>query len=120
MDALTSQSNVAGYKAVLVAADEFGRFFPLLITAAGTARPAKVLVLGTEQSGGTSSKMWAKNLMERAGVPVFPATGRRVTDVISGAIRDNARESGPAAERRSRGWPRSRSCPRGRPAGYQG
>ena len=51
MDALTSQSNVAGYKAVLVAAGEFGRFFPLLITAAGTARPAKVLVLGTGVAG---------------------------------------------------------------------
>ena len=35
------------------------------------------------------------------------------------AIRDNARESGPAAGRRSRGWPRSRPCPRGRPASYQ-
>ena len=39
MDALTSQANVAGYKAALVAAAEFGRFFPLLITAAGTAPP---------------------------------------------------------------------------------
>jgi NAD(P) transhydrogenase subunit alpha len=51
MDALTSQSNVAGYKAVLVAAGDYGRFFPLLITAAGTARPAKVLVLGTGVAG---------------------------------------------------------------------
>ncbi len=42
-----------------------------------------------------------------------------VTDVISGAIRDNARESGPAAGRRPRGRPRSRPCPRGRPTGYQ-
>src|SRR5215472_2429735 len=46
MDALTSQANIAGYKAALLAAAAFGRFFPLLITAAGTARPAKVLVLG--------------------------------------------------------------------------
>ena len=37
MDALTSQANVAGYKAVLIAADHFGRFFPMLITAAGTS-----------------------------------------------------------------------------------
>ncbi len=51
MDALTSQSNVAGYKAVLVAANAFGRFFPLLITAAGTARPAEVLVLGAGVAG---------------------------------------------------------------------
>jgi H+-translocating NAD(P) transhydrogenase subunit alpha len=51
MDALTSQANVAGYKAALVAAGEFGRFFPLLITAAGTAPPAKVLVLGAGVAG---------------------------------------------------------------------
>jgi NAD(P) transhydrogenase subunit alpha len=63
MDALTSQSNVAGYKAVLVAAGEYGRFFPLLITAAGTARPAKVLVLGTGVAGlqaiGTARRLGA-------------------------------------------------------------
>jgi NAD(P) transhydrogenase subunit alpha len=51
MDALTSQANVAGYKAALVAAAAFGRFFPLLITAAGTAPPAKVLVLGAGVAG---------------------------------------------------------------------
>ncbi len=51
MDALTSQANVAGYKAALVAGAAFGRFFPLLITAAGTARPAKVLILGTGVAG---------------------------------------------------------------------
>ncbi len=63
MDALSSQSNVAGYKAALVAASEFGRFFPLLITAAGTARPAKVLVLGTGVAGlqaiGTARRLGA-------------------------------------------------------------
>jgi NAD(P) transhydrogenase subunit alpha len=63
MDALTSQANVAGYKAVLVAAAAFGRFFPLLITAAGTARPAKVLVLGTGVAGlqaiGTARRLGA-------------------------------------------------------------
>ena len=51
MDALSSQANIAGYKAALLAATAFGRFFPLLITAAGTARPAKVLVLGTGVAG---------------------------------------------------------------------
>ena len=63
MDALTSQANVAGYKAVLVAAAAFGRFFPMLITAAGTARPAKVLVLGTGVAGlqaiGTARRLGA-------------------------------------------------------------
>jgi len=63
MDALTSQANVAGYKAALVGAAAFGRFFPLLITAAGTARPAKVLVLGTGVAGlqaiGTAKRLGA-------------------------------------------------------------
>src|SRR5215471_1603759 len=63
MDALTSQANIAGYKAALLAATAFGRFFPLLITAAGTARPAKVLVLGTGVAGlqaiGTARRLGA-------------------------------------------------------------
>ncbi|HEX9551705.1 MAG TPA: NAD(P) transhydrogenase subunit alpha [Streptosporangiaceae bacterium] len=63
MDALTSQANIAGYKAALLAAASYGRFFPLLITAAGTARPAKVLVLGTGVAGlqaiGTARRLGA-------------------------------------------------------------
>src|SRR5271157_2544275 len=51
MDALSSQANVAGYKAVLVAAEAFGRYFPLLTTPAGTARPANVLILGIGVAG---------------------------------------------------------------------
>jgi NAD(P) transhydrogenase subunit alpha len=63
MDALTSQATIAGYKAALLAAATFGRFFPLLITAAGTARPARVLVLGTGVAGlqaiGTARRLGA-------------------------------------------------------------
>src|SRR3984885_13650735 len=63
MDALTSQANIAGYKAALIGATEFGRFFPLLITAAGTARPARGLVLGTGVAGlqaiGTARRLGA-------------------------------------------------------------
>jgi NAD(P) transhydrogenase subunit alpha len=63
MDALTSQSNVAGYKSVLVAAEHFDRFFPLLITAAGTSKPAEVLVLGAGVAGlaaiGTARRLGA-------------------------------------------------------------
>src|SRR5207253_7036953 len=51
MDALSSQANIGGYKAVLIAADEFGRYFPMLMTAAGTVPPAKVLVLGAGVAG---------------------------------------------------------------------
>lgn len=74
MDALTSQANVAGYKAVLVAAEAYGRFFPLLITAAGTARPAKLLVLGTGVAGlqaiGTARRLGA----QVSGYDVRPAS----------------------------------------------
>ena len=51
MDVLSSQSTVAGYKAVLLAANALPRFFPMLMTAAGTVRPAKVLVIGAGVAG---------------------------------------------------------------------
>lgn len=51
MDALSSQASVAGYKAALLAASLTGRFFPMLTTAAGTIRPAKVLVIGAGVAG---------------------------------------------------------------------
>jgi len=51
MDALSSQSTVAGYKAVLLAANALPKFFPMLMTAAGTVRPAKVLVIGAGVAG---------------------------------------------------------------------
>jgi len=51
MDALSSQSTVSGYKAVLLAAERLPRFFPMLMTAAGTVAPAKVLVLGAGVAG---------------------------------------------------------------------
>jgi NAD(P) transhydrogenase subunit alpha len=51
MDALSSQSTVAGYKAVLLAANALQRFFPMLMTAAGTVRPARVLVIGAGVAG---------------------------------------------------------------------
>jgi H+-translocating NAD(P) transhydrogenase subunit alpha len=51
MDALSSQATVTGYLAALIAAEELPRFFPMLTTAAGTVRPAKVLVLGAGVAG---------------------------------------------------------------------
>ena len=63
MDALSSQANVGGYKAVLLAANAYGRYFPLLTTAAGTARPANVLILGVGVAGlqaiGTARRLGA-------------------------------------------------------------
>lgn len=51
MDALSSQSNIAGYKAVLIGAAHLGKYMPLLMTAAGTIPPAKVLILGAGVAG---------------------------------------------------------------------
>jgi NAD(P) transhydrogenase subunit alpha len=51
MDVLSSQATVAGYKAVLIAAAATGRFFPMLVTAAGTLAPARVLILGAGVAG---------------------------------------------------------------------
>ncbi len=51
MDALSSQANIGGYRAALIGAQELGRFYPMLMTAAGTIRPATVLVLGAGVAG---------------------------------------------------------------------
>ena len=64
MDALSSQATVSGYRAVLSGATHFDRFFPLLTTAAGTIRPAKVLVMGVGVAGlqaiATAKRLGAK------------------------------------------------------------
>jgi NAD(P) transhydrogenase subunit alpha len=81
MDALTSQANVAGYKAAIVAADAFGRYFPLLITAAGTSKPASVLVLGAGVAGlqamGTARRLGAVV----TGYDVRPETREEIQSV---------------------------------------
>jgi NAD(P) transhydrogenase subunit alpha len=63
MDALTSQANISGYRSVLLAAQTFGRYLPMMVTAAGTARPAEVLVLGAGVAGlqaiGTARRLGA-------------------------------------------------------------
>ncbi len=81
MDVLSSQANIAGYKAVLVAANEFGRYFPMFITAAGTAKPASVLVLGAGVAG-----LQAMGTAKRLGALVFgydvrPETKSEITSV---------------------------------------
>ncbi len=99
MDALTSQANVAGYKAALVAAGAFARFFPLLITAAGTARPAEVLVLGAGVAGlqaiGTARRLGAVV----SGYDVRPASKAEVeslgaTFLTVGAVADGGASGG--------------------------
>ena len=51
MDVLSSQANIAGYKAVILAANEYRRFMPMLMTAAGTVKAARVLILGAGVAG---------------------------------------------------------------------
>jgi NAD(P) transhydrogenase subunit alpha len=78
MDALSSQSNVAGLKSVILAAEELPRFFPMLMTAAGTIPPAKVLVLGAGVAGlqalATARRLGAKT----TGYDVRPEVAEQV------------------------------------------
>ncbi|MFD8498101.1 Re/Si-specific NAD(P)(+) transhydrogenase subunit alpha [Amycolatopsis sp. NPDC059657] len=78
MDALSSQSGVAGYRAVLLAAEKLPRFFPMLTTAAGTVPPAKVLVLGAGVAG-LQALATAKRLgAQTTGYDVRPEVGEQV------------------------------------------
>jgi proton-translocating NAD(P)+ transhydrogenase subunit alpha len=78
MDALSSQSNVAGYKAALLGAEQMGRFYPMLMTAAGTIPPAKVLVLGAGVAG-LQALATARRLGARAtGYDVRPEVAEQV------------------------------------------
>jgi H+-translocating NAD(P) transhydrogenase subunit alpha len=78
MDALSSQSNVAGYKAALLGAEQMGRFYPMLMTAAGTIPPAKVLVLGAGVAG-LQALATAKRLGARTtGYDVRPEVAEQV------------------------------------------
>ena len=88
MDALTSQANVAGYQAAIVAAEAYGGFFPMLMTAAGTTRPAQVLVLGAGVAGlqaiATARRLGAQvtgyDVREQAQADIA-STGAAVLDV---------------------------------------
>ncbi|WP_372497920.1 Re/Si-specific NAD(P)(+) transhydrogenase subunit alpha [Tomitella fengzijianii] len=81
MDALSSQGNVSGYKAVIVAASESTRFFPMLTTAAGTVKPATVLVLGVGVAG-LQALATAKRLGGRpTGYDVRPEVADQVRSV---------------------------------------
>ncbi|MEV5651535.1 Re/Si-specific NAD(P)(+) transhydrogenase subunit alpha [Nocardia sp. NPDC052254] len=81
MDALSSQANVSGYKAVLLAASESTRFFPMLTTAAGTVKPATVLVLGVGVAG-LQALATAKRLGGRTtGYDVRPEVADQVRSV---------------------------------------
>lgn len=81
MDALSSQANVAGYRAVLLAAQNLGRFFPMLTTAAGTVKPAKALILGVGVAG-LQALATAKRLgAQTTGYDVRPEVADQVRSV---------------------------------------
>src|SRR3954453_2406905 len=112
MDALSSQANVAGYKAVLVAASESTRFFPMLTTAAATVKPASVLVLGLGVAG-LQALATAKRLGGRTtGYDVRPEVADQVRSVGAQWLDlgiDAAGEGGYARALPEGGWGRLRA-----------
>lgn len=78
MDALSSQASIAGYKAVLIAAQTSGRFFPMLTTAAGTIRPSKVLVIGAGVAGLQALATARRLGAQTQGYDVRPETKEQV------------------------------------------
>ncbi|MDR3202606.1 MAG: NAD(P) transhydrogenase subunit alpha [Bifidobacteriaceae bacterium] len=103
MDALSSQASVAGYRAAIVAAEAFARYIPMMITAAGTAKPARLMVLGTGVAGlqaiGTAKRMGAVV----TGYDVRPASRGEVESLgaaflTPSGVGDGAGEGGYARE----------------------
>ena len=124
MDVLSSQANIAGYKAVIIAADTYARFMPMLMTAAGTVKAARVLILGVGVAGlqaiATAKRLGAvieasdvrpsvKDQVESLGakwvdVPYANDEERKIAEGVGGYARPMppewmARQSGIIAER---------------------
>jgi NAD(P) transhydrogenase subunit alpha len=94
MDALSSQSNIAGYRAVIEAAARYGRFFPMMMTSAGSAKPARVTVLGAGVAG-----LQAIATARRLGADVHaydvrPETKEQIESLGAKAIELDIGESG--------------------------
>ena len=86
MDALSSQSNVAGYRAALLGADHIGRFYPMLMTAAGTIPPAKVLVLGAGVAGLQALATARRLGAQTTGYDVRPEVAEQVRSLGAGFL----------------------------------
>ncbi len=94
MDALSSQSNIAGYRAVIEAAAHYGRFLPLMMTSAGSAKPARVVILGVGVAG-----LQAIATARRLGADVYaydirPETKEQIESLGAKAIELDVGESG--------------------------
>src|SRR2546425_4416623 len=85
MDVLSSQANIAGYKAVVLAAAEIGRFFPMLMTAAGTVKASRVLILGAGVAG-LQAIATAKRLGAGVGTPRVRAAGQGKGGIAGGEV----------------------------------
>ena len=103
MDILSSQSNLAGYKAVIEAAGVYGRAFPMMMTAAGTVSPAKVFVMGVGVAG--LQAIATARAAGRAGQRDRRALGDQGADPVARRQADLRREC-----RRHRGRGRGRLC----------
>jgi NAD(P) transhydrogenase subunit alpha len=94
MDALSSQSNIGGYRAVLEAVTHYGRFFPLMMTSAGSAKPARVVVLGAGVAGlqaiATARRLGAEVL----AYDVRPETKEQIASLGAKPIELDIGESG--------------------------
>src|SRR5271167_2298529 len=86
MDALSSQSNVAGYRAALLGAEHIGRFYPMLMTAAGTIPPAKVLVLGAGVAGLQALATARRLGAQTTGYDVRPEVAEQVRSLGAGFL----------------------------------
>jgi NAD(P) transhydrogenase subunit alpha len=98
MDALSSQATAAGYQAVLLAAEALPRFFPMMMTAAGTIRPSKVLVLGAGVAGLQAIATARRLGAIVSGYDIRPAAREQVESLgarfVSGPVADSAEVSG--------------------------
>jgi H+-translocating NAD(P) transhydrogenase subunit alpha len=94
MDALSSQSNIAGYRAVIEAAAYYGRFLPLMMTSAGSAKPARVVVLGAGVAGLQAIATARRLGADVHGYDIRPETKEQIESLGAKAIELDVGESG--------------------------
>jgi H+-translocating NAD(P) transhydrogenase subunit alpha len=94
MDALSSQSNIAGYRAVLEAAVQYGRFFPMMMTSAGSSKPARLVVLGAGVAGLQAIATARRLGADVHGYDVRPETKEQIESLGAKAVELDLGESG--------------------------
>ncbi len=94
MDALSSQSNIAGYRAVIEAAAQYGRFLPMMMTSAGSAKPAKLIVLGAGVAGLQAIATARRLGADVSAYDVRPETKEQIQSLGAKAIEFDLGESG--------------------------